>query len=93
MTVATPLFFMVGFITCLNDVIIPHLKSIFELTYAEAMLVQFGFSRPTLSSVIRAAKWSTGSVTSVLWSPACLSCQREPLDFYALPTTQLFPSF
>ena len=43
MTVATALFFMVGFITCLKDVIIPHLKSIFELTYAEAMLVQFAF--------------------------------------------------
>jgi FHS family L-fucose permease-like MFS transporter len=43
MTVATALFFMVGFITCLNDVIIPHLKSIFELTYADAMLVQFAF--------------------------------------------------
>ncbi len=43
MTVATALFFMVGFLTCLNDVIIPHLKSIFELSYAEAMLVQFAF--------------------------------------------------
>jgi MFS transporter, FHS family, L-fucose permease len=43
MAVATGLFFMVGFLTCLNDVIIPHLKSIFELSYAEAMLVQFAF--------------------------------------------------
>ncbi len=43
MTVATALFFMVGFLTCLNDVIIPHLKSIFELSYAEALLVQFAF--------------------------------------------------
>jgi MFS transporter, FHS family, L-fucose permease len=43
MAVATTLFFMVGFLTCLNDVIIPHLKSIFELSYAEAMLVQFAF--------------------------------------------------
>ena len=43
MAVATALFFMVGFLTCLNDVIIPHLKSIFELSYAEAMLVQFAF--------------------------------------------------
>jgi len=33
MTVATALFFMVGFLTCLNDIIIPHLKSIFELNY------------------------------------------------------------
>jgi FHS family L-fucose permease-like MFS transporter len=43
MSVATGLFFMVGFLTCLNDIVIPHLKSIFELNYAEAMLVQFAF--------------------------------------------------
>lgn len=43
MSVATALFFMVGFLTCLNDVIIPHLKGIFELSYAQAMLVQFAF--------------------------------------------------
>jgi len=43
MTVTTALFFMVGFLTCLNDVVIPHLKSIFELNYAEALLVQFAF--------------------------------------------------
>ena len=43
MSVATALFFMVGFLTCLNDVIIPHLKSIFELNYTESMLVQFAF--------------------------------------------------
>ncbi len=43
MSVATALFFMVGFLTCLNDVIIPHLKSIFALDYAQAMLVQTAF--------------------------------------------------
>ena len=43
MTVATALFFMVGFLTCLNDIVIPHLKSIFQLNYAEALLVQFAF--------------------------------------------------
>lgn len=43
MSVATALFFMVGFLTCLNDIVIPHLKSIFQLNYAEAMLVQFAF--------------------------------------------------
>jgi MFS transporter, FHS family, L-fucose permease len=43
MAVSTALFFMVGFLTCLNDVIIPHLKSIFVLSYAEAMLIQFAF--------------------------------------------------
>lgn len=39
----TSLFFMWGFITCLNDILIPHLKSVFSLSYAEAMLIQFCF--------------------------------------------------
>jgi FHS family L-fucose permease-like MFS transporter len=39
----TTLFFMWGFLTCLNDILIPHLKSIFDLNYAEVMLVQFAF--------------------------------------------------
>jgi MFS transporter, FHS family, L-fucose permease len=43
LVVLTSLFFMWGFITCLNDIIIPHLKSMFELNYAQAMLIQFGF--------------------------------------------------
>jgi MFS transporter, FHS family, L-fucose permease len=43
MSVTTALFFMVGFLTCLNDVIIPHLKGIFELNYTKSMLVQFAF--------------------------------------------------
>lgn len=37
------LFFMFGFITCLNDILIPYLKGLFELSYAQAMLVQFCF--------------------------------------------------
>jgi MFS transporter, FHS family, L-fucose permease len=43
MSIATMLFFMWGFLTCLNDILIPHLKSIFDLNYAQAMLVQFAF--------------------------------------------------
>jgi MFS transporter, FHS family, L-fucose permease len=43
MAMVTTLFFMWGFLTCLNDVLIPHLKAIFDLTYAEAMLIQFSF--------------------------------------------------
>ncbi|HXI54896.1 MAG TPA: L-fucose:H+ symporter permease [Polyangia bacterium] len=43
LVVLTSLFFMWGFLTCLNDIIIPHLKAIFELNYAQAMLVQFAF--------------------------------------------------
>lgn len=43
MAMVTTLFFMWGFLTCLNDILIPHLKSIFDLNYAEVMLVQFAF--------------------------------------------------
>lgn len=39
----TSLFFMWGFITCLNDILIPYLKGAFDLTYTQAMLVQFCF--------------------------------------------------
>ncbi|AWH53322.1 L-fucose:H+ symporter permease [Stenotrophomonas sp. ESTM1D_MKCIP4_1] len=41
--VATTIFFMWGFLTSLNDVLIPHLKAVFELNYTRAMLVQFTF--------------------------------------------------
>jgi MFS transporter, FHS family, L-fucose permease len=41
--VLTTIFFMWGFLTCLNDILIPHLKSIFQLGYAQVMLVQFTF--------------------------------------------------
>ena len=41
--VVTTLFFMWGFITVLNDVLIPHLKSVFTLNYTKVMLVQFIF--------------------------------------------------
>ena len=43
LAIVTTLFFMWGFLTCLNDILVPHLKSIFELNYAQAMLVQFAF--------------------------------------------------
>lgn len=39
----TSLFFMWGLITSLNDILIPRLKSAFDLNYTEAMLVQFCF--------------------------------------------------
>jgi FHS family L-fucose permease-like MFS transporter len=34
---------MWGFVTVLNDVLVPHLKSIFDLNYARVMLVQCSF--------------------------------------------------
>jgi FHS family L-fucose permease-like MFS transporter len=43
LTVVTTLFFMWGFLTVLNDVLVPHLKSIFDLNYTRVMLIQFSF--------------------------------------------------
>jgi len=43
LTVLTSLFFMWGFITVLNDILIPHLKNVFDLNYAQAMLIQMAF--------------------------------------------------
>ncbi len=39
----TSLFFMWGFLTCMNDILIPYLKGVFDLKYWQAMLVQFAF--------------------------------------------------
>jgi len=43
LTAMTTLFFLWGFITVLNDVLIPRLKGVFDLSFFEAMLVQFCF--------------------------------------------------
>jgi len=43
LSLLTTLFFIWGFITCLNDILIPHLKAVFTLSYTQAMLVQFCF--------------------------------------------------
>jgi len=43
LVVVTSIFFMWGFLTSLNDVLIPHLKAVFELNYTRAMLVQSAF--------------------------------------------------
>jgi FHS family L-fucose permease-like MFS transporter len=43
LTSLSTLFFMMGFITCLNDILIPYLKEIFKLDYGKAALVQFCF--------------------------------------------------
>ena len=41
--VLTTIFFTWGALTSLNDVLIPHLKAVFEMNYAQTMLIQFTF--------------------------------------------------
>lgn len=43
LVVLTSLFFVWGLLTSLNDILVPHLKAIFTLSYLQAMLIQFCF--------------------------------------------------
>jgi FHS family L-fucose permease-like MFS transporter len=43
LAIVTTLFFMCGFLTSLNDILVPHLKSIFDLSFFSAY---FLFSIP-----------------------------------------------
>jgi FHS family L-fucose permease-like MFS transporter len=70
--IVTALFFIFGFITNLNMALVPHLKKIFTLPYAWAMLVEsafflayFVFSAPT-SKLIEAIGYKKTMVVSLL---------------------------
>src|SRR5438128_10286673 len=43
LAIVTSLFFMWGFVTVLNDILVPHLKAVFDLSYTKVMLIQFAF--------------------------------------------------
>src|SRR2546429_2738661 len=42
-SLSSPHCFSCGVLSLLNDILVPHLKSIFELSYARVMLIQFAF--------------------------------------------------
>jgi FHS family L-fucose permease-like MFS transporter len=74
--IITSLFFMWGLLTSLNDVLIPHLKSIYTLNYVQAMLVQFCFfgayfivSLPA-GALIRRIGYQNGAVTGLVIAAA-----------------------
>src|SRR6476661_8224675 len=73
------LFFIFGGITSLNDVIIPKLKDLFTLSYAQAMLVQSAFfaayfivSLPAASIVRRIGYMRTAVVGLLTMTAGCL---------------------
>ena len=73
------LFFVFGGITSLNDVIIPKLKDLFTLSYAQAMLVQSAFfaayffvSIPAAAIVQRMGYMRTAVVGLVTMAVGCL---------------------
>jgi FHS family L-fucose permease-like MFS transporter len=87
LVVITVLFFMWGLLTSLNDVLIPHLKAVYTLTYVQAMLVQFCFfgayfmvSLPA-GALIKRIGYQYGVVTGLL--VAASGCAM----FYPAPTS------
>ena len=87
------LFFMWGVIVCLNNILIPHLKNTFSLSYGQAMLVQFCFfsayfimSIPA-GSIIDKIGLKKGLITGLLISS--LGC----LSFYPSAELQSYPMF
>jgi FHS family L-fucose permease-like MFS transporter len=73
------LFFMFGGITSLNDVIVPKLKALFTLNYAEAMLVNFAFfiayfliSIPGAAIVARIGYMRTAALGLMTMTAGCL---------------------
>ena len=89
----TSLFFMWGFITCLNDILIPYLKDAFELNYTQAMLIQFCFFGAYFLTSLPAGKlvskigYQKGIVVGLLI--ACLGC----LLFYPAASMKLYALF
>jgi FHS family L-fucose permease-like MFS transporter len=76
LVIVTILFFMWGLLTSLNDVLIPHLKAIYTLSYVQAMLVQFCFfgayfivSVPA-GALIRKLGYQKGAVAGLLIAAA-----------------------
>ncbi len=93
LTSLTTLFFMWGFITCLNDILIPHLKGVFNLSYSQAMLVQFCFfgayflvSLPA-GAIVKKLGYQKGIVLGLII--AAIGC----LCFYPAANMHSYPVF
>jgi MFS transporter, FHS family, L-fucose permease len=56
LTVRATVFFMWGFATVLNDILVPHLKAVFSLNYGQSLLIQFVFYLAYLLMALPAAK-------------------------------------
>ncbi|MFZ6638455.1 sugar MFS transporter [Undibacterium sp. TC4M20W] len=91
LVIVTILFFMWGFLTSLNDVLIPHLKSIYTLSYVQATLVQFCFfgayfivSLPA-GMLIKKIGYQHGAVTGlVIAATGCAMFYPASMGSYAL---------
>ncbi|HWG68955.1 MAG TPA: sugar MFS transporter [Steroidobacteraceae bacterium] len=56
LAVLATVFFMWGFATVLNDILVPHLRAVFSLNYGQSLLIQFAFYLGYLLMALPAAK-------------------------------------
>lgn len=87
------LFFMMGFITVLNDILIPYLKLIFQLNYTESMLINtcffgayFVMSIPS-GNIVQKIGYKKGMLVGFL--VAALGC----FLFYPAAASRMYPLF
>lgn len=91
--VLTSLFFMWGLITSLNDILIPHLRAVFTLSYVQAMLIQFAFFTAYLvmsfpsGYLVEKLGYKNGIITGL--ATAGIGC----LLFYPAAGTKSYPFF
>lgn len=98
LTVMTSLFFIWGFITALNDILLPYLKGAFSLTYLQAGLVQFCFFgayfivSPFAGRLLEKIGYRMGIVTGllVIAGGCILFFPAAELSIYALFLLALF---
>jgi FHS family L-fucose permease-like MFS transporter len=87
------LFFMWGFVSVLNDVLIPHLKAVFVMNYVETMLIQFSWFLAYFLLSIPASKLIErfGYKTAIVIGLAVMAAGC--LGFIPAAMTALYPVF
>jgi FHS family L-fucose permease-like MFS transporter len=92
------LYFMMGFITCLNDTLVPFFKKGFSLTYSQSSLVQFyffltyGIMSIPAGKIVEKVGYKTGMVMgfAIAAVGAILFFPASALHLYALFLAALF---
>lgn len=93
LSVLTSLFFMWGFITCLNGILIPHLKALFALSYKEVMLIQFSFYTAYALLSIPIGKFVGRFGSQKIIVAGLITAGIGCLGFYPAAGYQLYPIF
>lgn len=94
----TTLFFIWGFITALNDILLPYLKGAFDLTYLQASLVQgcfFGayfIVSPFAGRLLEKVGYKNGIITGLLVIAlgCCIFYPAAELSMYGIFLLALF---